>query len=202
MTAGHVVQIGALKYARELFEKGYPAGQSPCTCASKCCQWGVYVDVREKERILEHRRAIADQMDETQTRNEKEWFENDEHDDPDFPSGRCVGTHVHHDKCVFLDKVGRCAIQLAAVAAGLDRWAWKPMYCVLFPIEISDGIVSFDPMLQGDESCCSIRSGYDTPLFRACSAELIHLIGQEGYDKLEEFYRGLEKEVGSGNIAV
>jgi len=202
MTSETTVQIGALKFARELFEKGYPAGQSPCTCASKCCQWGVYVDIKERDTVLVHQHAIADQMDETQTRDVKVWFESDEHDDPDFASGRCVGTHVHNDKCVFLDKAGRCAIQLAAVAAGLDRWAWKPMYCVLFPIEISEGIVGFDPMLQGDEHCCSIRSEYDTPLFRACSAELIHLIGKEGYEMLEEYYRGLEKELGSGNIAV
>ncbi len=194
------VQIGPLTFSSEMFESGFPAGHSPCSCTSECCTSGVYIDINERDTILAHRDAIAGQMDETQTRDVSVWFADDEHDDADFPSGRAIGTQVHENKCVFLDKMGRCAIQLAAVEAGLDRWAWKPMYCILFPIEISDGVVGFDPMLQGEQRCCSIKPEYEVPLFRACRAELVHLIGEDGYAILEEHYQGLEKELGSGNI--
>lgn len=192
--------VGALSIADDLFHTGFPAGQSPCSCVTRCCKGGVYADIKERDLILEHREAIAAQMDETQNRDVNGWFDPEEVEDGDFPSGRCIGTQVFNDKCVMLDKHGRCAIQLAAVHAGLDRWAWKPMYCILFPIEITDSVVGFDPMLQGEQPCCSTSTAFEVPLFRACKSELVHLLGSEGYDSLERHYEGLEKEKASRNI--
>jgi hypothetical protein len=193
------IQVGSLTFANELFENGYPAGHSPCACVSECCAGGVFIDLKERDVILEHQEMIVRRMDETQTTDVSRWFEPEVQEDPDYPSGQCIGTEVYGDKCVFLDKAGRCAIQLAAVAEGLDRWAWKPMYCVLYPIEISEGVVGFNPMLQGEQRCCSVKSQFEVPLFQACRAELVHLIGNEGFAALEEHYRGLEKRFGSGN---
>lgn len=183
------IRIGSLTFSDELFEHGYPAGHSPCSCVSRCCEGGVNIDVRERDLILAHQAEIARQMDETQTRDVSRWFETEIHEDADYSSGRCVGTEVYGDKCVFLDRFGRCAIQLAAVAEGLDRWAWKPMFCVLYPIEISEGVVSFNDMLQGEQQCCSVRRQYDIPLFQACRAEIVHLIGEGGFAELEARYR-------------
>ena len=192
--------VGTLSISEDLFHTGFPAGHSPCSCVTRCCKGGVYADVKERDVILEHREAIAAQMDETQNRDVNGWFDPEEVEDGDFPSGRCIGTQVFNDKCVMLDKHGRCAIQLAAVHAGLDRWAWKPMYCILFPIEISDSVVGFDPMLQGEQPCCSTSTAFEVPLFRACKSELVHLLGSEGYETLEQHYEGLEKEKASRNI--
>lgn len=200
MTEQALLRIGRYGISKDLFRFGYPGGQSPCTCTSTCCSWGVYVDVAERDRILEHSDAIVSAMDDSQPHDPALWFETDVDEDPDFVSGRCVGTHVHNNKCAFLDRQGRCAIQLAAVAQGLHRWAWKPMYCVLYPIEVSDGVVGFDPMLQDEQPCCSIAPRYAVPLFRACRDELTHLLGEQGYEMLEEHYRGLEKEISSRNI--
>jgi hypothetical protein len=196
------VQVGSLTFDGELFQSGYPSGQSPCSCASQCCSGGVYADLSERDLILTHQAEIARQMDETQTRDVSAWFEPEVNDDPDFPSGQSVGTEVFGDKCVFLDRMGRCAIQLAAVAAGLDRWAWKPMYCVLYPIEISEGVVGFNPMLQGEQNCCSVKPEFEVPLFRACRAEIVHLIGEDGFAALEEHYQSLEKQLDSGNSEI
>lgn len=200
MTDSPLFRVGALQFADELFRTGFSNGNSPCTCVTRCCKGGVYADVKERDLILEHAAAIADQMDDTQNRDVAGWFDPEEREDGDFPSGRCIGTQVFNDKCVFLDRQGRCAIQLAAVAAGLDRWAWKPMYCILFPIEISDGVVGYDPMLQGVQPCCSTSQTFEVPLFRACQAELVHLIGRDGFDALEKHYAGLAKEASSHNI--
>jgi hypothetical protein len=173
----------------ELYEKGYSGGRSPCTCTSVCCQHGVYADVKERDRILDHRETIKKHMDETQTRDESLWFEQQEEEDSDFVSGRRVGTEVVNGKCAFLDKLGRCSIQLAATAEGMHKWAIKPTFCILFPLEISDGVVGFDDLLDEEESCCSISSVFEVPLFEACKDELTHILGEDGYGELEMFYR-------------
>jgi hypothetical protein len=193
VTEKNLLSVGPLSISNDLFQTGYPEGHSPCSCVTRCCKGGVYADIKERDRILEHKEAIAAQMDETQNRDVNGWFDPDEVDDDDFPSKRCIGTQVFNDKCVMLDKYGRCAIQLAAVQAGLHRWAWKPMYCILFPIEITDGVVGFDPMLQGEQPCCSTSTAFEVPLFRACKAELEHLLGTEGYQTLERHYEDLKK---------
>lgn len=180
--------IGEYTIDPALFRLGYADGGSPCSCTSTCCRGGVYADVRERDRIMEHRDLIRPHMDDSQPQNDAEWFEPEEADDADFPSGRCVGTRDTFGKCTFLDRQGRCSLQVAAVAAGRDRWALKPLYCVLFPIEITDRVVGFDDMLQDEQPCCSVSERFVTPLFRACRDELVHLLGEEGYRRIEEHY--------------
>ena len=178
--------------ARELFTTGFAHGEGPCRCSSNCCIHGVYLDVRERDRILAHKEEIARRMDSTQTTDAARWFDDPVREDTDFPSGRCVGTMVVNGKCAFLDGHGRCSLQVAATTEGMDRWALKPLYCILFPIEISEGVVSFDPYLQDEESCCSTRERFDVPLFQACRDELTHLLGPDGYRMLEDAYAGMQ----------
>ena len=127
-------------------------------------------------------------MDETQDTDDRHWFDNEEAVDGDFPSGRCVGTEVFNEKCVFLNKQGHCSLQVAAVAEGMHKWDLKPFYCVLYPIEISDGMVSFDPMLQNEESCCSVKNTFTVPLFQGCREEIVHAVGEDGFRELQEYY--------------
>jgi hypothetical protein len=182
------LRVRGLAVAEELFGTGYPDGGGPCTCTSTCCSGGVYADIAEREAILKNAEMIARYMDETQPADRALWFDDEEETDPDFPSGRCVGTQVHNGKCAFLDKYGRCSIQHATTEQGLGRWALKPLYCILYPIEISDGVVSFDPMLQDEQPCCTVSDEYHVPVFRACKDELIHLLGPDGYQQLEDHY--------------
>lgn len=175
----------------ELFTRGFPAGGGPCTCSAVCCEGGVFVDPRERDAILAHRELIAAEMDETQHRVPGDWFEAEEHEDPDFPSGLCVGTKVVNDKCAFLDAAGRCVLQTAALHAGMHPWAFKPLFCVLYPIEIAGGIVSFDNMLQDEQSCCSVATAFDIPLYQACREEIVHLVGEEGYAEMNAHYAAL-----------
>lgn len=198
-TAGEFTVKG-FAFAPEMFQRGFGEGSGPCRCSSDCCSGGVYVDVSERDRILSLKEKIKQQMDHTQTRDENLWFESELTEDADFPSGHCVGTSVVNDKCAFLNIKGHCSIQLAAVTAGLDRWAWKPLFCVLYPIEITDHVIGFDPMLQDEKPCCTIREEFQIPLFRACKDELIHLLGQDGYHLLEQYYQGLAKETRTINI--
>jgi hypothetical protein len=189
----HLFKVKQFLISNDFFEKGYATGNSPCHCTSQCCAGGVWMDLKDYEQIMARKDLIKQQMDETQTADDARWFDDELADDSDFPSGKAVGTEVVNDKCAFLDKFGRCSIQLAAVAAGEHKWKWKPLYCILFPVEVSNGVVSFDPMLQGDESCCTVSTVFETPLFRACKEELTHLLGSDGYAMLEAHYASLRQ---------
>ena len=172
----------------ELFVKGYPVGSGPCSCTSTCCEGGVYADLRERDNILRHADMIKKHMDETQTRDIERWFDTEELEDSDFASGRCIGTAEVNGKCAFLNERGWCSLQVAATAEGMHKWAIKPLYCVLYPIEITGKVISFDWMLQNEQACCSIQSMFQVPLFEACREELVHLLGEDGYSALEQEY--------------
>jgi hypothetical protein len=187
------LQVKGYTISPELFEKGFPAGGGPCTCVSTCCAYGVYSDVAERDRIIAQKEVIKNYMDGTQTTDETQWFDENETVDHDFLSGRRVGTRIINNKCAFLDDRGRCSLQVAAVGEGMHKWALKPMFCVLYPIEIEKKVVVFDPMLQEEEPCCTVRSSFHTPLFEGCREELIHLIGQDGYATIQEYYRRLDR---------
>lgn len=186
-----VLTVDEYTFSDQLFLKGFPAGGGPCTCSSVCCEGGVYADIADREKILSHREMIKKYMDDTQTRDDSRWFETQEMEHGDFPSGRCVGTEVHNGKCVFLDGFGHCTLQVAAGSEGMHKWALKPFFCVLYPIDVSNKIVSFDDMLQDEQSCCSVGHEFETPLFRGCKEELEHLVGADGYRKMEEHYTAL-----------
>jgi hypothetical protein len=184
-----VLVVGNHTISPELFRMGYPEGGGPCTCSSTCCEGGVYLDVRERDRIMEYRDLIKRHMDETQNRDERSWFEPEELPDSDFPSGRCAGTEVHRDRCAFQDKFGRCSIQVATTEEGLGRWFLKPLYCILFPIEVSNGVVGHDDMLQDQRACCTVSKSFHTPVYQACREELVHLLGEEGYEAIDAHFR-------------
>lgn len=191
------VRVRQFSISNEFFEKGYAAGEGPCLCTAKCCAHGVWVDLKERDAILAEKEIIKRFMDETQSSSEAEWFENEVVDDPDFASGKAVGTRVINDKCAFLDKFGRCSIQVASVETGRHKWAVKPLYCILFPIGVTNNVVSFDPMLQDEEKCCSISAQFEVPLYQACREELTHLLGEDGYAMLEEHYANCSRRAGA-----
>lgn len=188
----NLLRVKQYRVSSEFFTKGYAAGAGPCTCTSRCCSGGVYADIKERDRIIESKEIIKQHMDETQPLDETTWFDPEETEDPDFPSGRAIGTGVHNDKCVFLNKYGHCSVQVASVANGMDRWAIKPLFCILFPVEVSEGVIGFDDMLQEDEPCCTISGQFQIPLFEACRDELIHLVGEDGFAAMQEHYRSLQ----------
>ena len=183
-----LLRVKEFKIAEELFEKGFPVGGGPCACTSLCCSGGVYVDFAERDRILGHKEIIKRQMDDSQTTDDTQWFDHDEREDDDFPSGHCVGTAVINDKCAFLKRDGHCSIQDAAVAEGLHKWAWKPLFCVLYPVEISEKVIGFDPMLQNDQPCCSIDENFTIPFFEGAREELTYLLGEDGFAQMRERY--------------
>lgn len=188
------MRIGKHNIDPVLFERGFADGCGPFACESICCSAGVYVDLEEKERILSHREIIKKYLDDTQVKDHARWFDAEVVDDSDFPSGKAVGTEVVDDRCVFLNKYGRCSLQIAGSEEKLGRWALKPFYCVAFPITIDAGVVTFDDFLDEKSACCTSVNNHDTPIVCACKEELEFVLGHAGYDELIRHHTGTEPQ--------
>lgn len=116
-----------------------------------CCQYGVDVDLGERDRILQHKDQIASILEpDAATRP---WFAESAERDVDFPSGAYVRTNTHGEGCIFLAHDGRgCAIHRASIEGGWDFHGVKPHVCRLFPLSYdSDSIVLSDD--SEDYSC-------------------------------------------------
>ena len=112
-----------------------------CNCSGECCHYGVYTDLKEHEKILQIKDKLLPLFDETQNKELDKWFEPPEEDE-DFESGVAVGTEVINGKCTFLDKNGLCTLQRLAYLEEVNKWKYKPMYCILFPLTIYEGALT------------------------------------------------------------
>ena len=156
-------------------------------CNADCCKGGVWVDVKEHDRILAHAPMIQHHMDPGQEHDKNKWFENYSIADPDFPSGKAVGTQVIGDVCVFLKSDGKCVLQTAAVGEGLDRFALKPFFCVAYPVSIEDGELTLeDDDYTSRQECCSYTTDGRLTVFDVCREELEFMLGKEASNELEK----------------
>jgi Fe-S-cluster containining protein len=157
-----------------------------CKCNGECCNYGVYTDLKEFESIMAIKDKIKDAMDESQTKDEKEWFEAPQKDE-DFESGFAVGTELHNGKCVFLDKVGLCTLQKLAMSEGKHKWGYKPTYCILFPFTVYEETFTIDDEHIERLDHCNKFPQDESTIYDSCTEELRHFFGEEGFRQLEEF---------------
>lgn len=157
-----------------------------CHCSGECCYYGVYTDSKEHDKIIEIKERIIQAMDDSQTKDVDKWFEAPEKDD-DFESGIAYGTEVHNGKCVFLDKQGFCTLQKVAVDSQEFKWKYKPLYCILFPLVIYNGALTVDDEHLGRMHYCSLIKNQVSTVFDACKNELLYLLGEDGFQELEDY---------------
>jgi len=155
-------------------------------CTAACCRYGVFVDISEKENILAHTSLIQRHLEPGQEHDPEQWFEPEGMVDADFPSGHAIGTQYRDHGCVFLDRSGRCTLQKAAVAEGMDRFALKPFFCVAFPITVEHGTLTLDePDFAKNPACCGTVTGGPATVFDVCSEELQFVLGEDGFAELQ-----------------
>lgn len=170
-------------------------------CRGVCCSLGVYVDMEQKAAILRHAEMIKPYLP-PERRDEDMWFCDDDVADDSFPDKRFDFTNTvpnpdYHDgmSCVFLRPDAMCAVQVASVANGLDRWALKPFFCVLFPLVIDEQWLELDsenPLYQ-HPACSSQITTTDQPVYVVLKDELVHALGKEGYAQLDRACSRLNK---------
>ena len=142
-----------------------------CNCSGECCHYGVYMDLKEQNNILQKKESVIPLFDETQTKDIAQWFEPPEKDD-DFESGIAIGTEVINGKCTFLDKDGMCVLQKLANKEGVHKWKYKPIYCVLFPFVVYEGALTIDDDHINRLKTCNVNRDIKTSIFEAHKEEL------------------------------
>jgi hypothetical protein len=158
-----------------------------CRCiGGECCQYGVYADSKEYEKILSVKDEIIGLMDESQSKNVDDWFEAPEKDD-DFESGIAVGTNIINDKCTFLDKHGLCTLQRLGLSKSLHKWTYKPIFCVLFPLTVYQGALTVDDEHIDRLTSCNRYANESHTIFDSCREELRYLLGEDGFGELEQY---------------
>jgi hypothetical protein len=199
----HLTHIPSLRLKEDFFSMRYASSCSMERCSASCCKFGVYADIEEKKNILQHADLIKRYLEPQQETDETKWFEDEVNDDPDFPSGKSVGTVALDYGCVFLDAAGRCALQKASTAEGLGRYFLKPFYCFAYPITILHGelIVDDEEFLNKPECCRPDRDG-TRDVFDLCDEELRFVLGEEGFEELKGISAGFnipaDQKTGAG----
>jgi hypothetical protein len=181
----HLSHLPDVKVSWSVLETRYPAGCTPGNCDATCCRLGVGVDVAHRDRILQHADLVRAVMGPEQEHDPTRWFDDAETTDADFPSGRCVSTRVHDDRCVFLDRAGRCVLQTATIAAARPGLDLKPFFCFAFPITLLHGTLWVDELcLEGPARCCRPVSDGPLSVLEVCETELRHMLGEDGLEEL------------------
>jgi Fe-S-cluster containining protein len=193
------IEIGRWKVERRL-AMARVEGRGPLAvedeCAGHCCRHGVYVSLPERDKIMEYVDRIAELMDETQTSDTSLWFEDEVHDDEDFPGGLCIGTNVYNDKCAFLDRDGLCVLQKLEPDLGLPAAErLKPFYCLLFPLTTWYHRVEFDDLCDGVRPCCTLASDGPTRALEAYAFEFKQVLGEQGFAELRQAADEIEAKI-------
>ena len=70
---------------------------------------------------------------------------------------------------------------------GADKWKYKPIYCVLFPLTVFEGALTIDDEHIDRLKTCSKDPINENTIYEACKEELIHFFGEEKFIELENY---------------
>lgn len=149
----------------------------------------------EAQDIRIHAGMIAPYLD-PENRRPEDWFDGREEPDDHAISGWTVHSTVISDlnhygetACIFLRKDHKCALQVAADAAGLHSWRFKPFYCILHPLDLDDeGRITLDEtaLMLAEPGSCLRPADHAIPLLETFEPELRYLLGDKAYQRLME----------------
>lgn len=162
-------------------------------CRGACCLYGVWVDLKEAEDILQHQELILPEMPEG-SKEPAEWFTGEQDEDGFSPSKRVIHSavieqpaHYGGTACIFWRADARCALQVAAQKAGLHPWRFKPFYCILHPLDLDDeGRITLDDAqpLSEEPGSCLRPANSPRPLVDTFEEELRYFLGDRRYERL------------------
>ncbi len=194
LTRHKLSHIPELTLDSSIFEPTYDGACSMGHCNAHCCRDGVLLDPADKQKILDHADLVIRHMDPHQIADPEEWFDDDEIEDPDFPSGVCTGTSAPEYGCVFLNSRGHCVLQVAAMASGMEKFTLKPYYCVAYPLTISDGVLTVeDGSFTNRSQCCAPGGSPQLAPVDVCREELEFMLGPDGLSECDEIRQSYAK---------
>jgi len=161
-------------------------------CCGACCEYGVWIDLLEKEKIYENAEEIQACMDPTKY-DLADWFLSEIEEDSFTLSGKVLHTRLvsrdhpfKRQTCIFLRMDHKCALQVASEKLGKHPWFLKPFYCVLHPLDLNDnGQVTLDQtkiIVEEVKSCLRYSEMLHAPI-EIFEDELRFLLGDSIYEK-------------------
>lgn len=176
--------VKELRVNPAIFEKRFAPECSMTRCDATCCHGGVYADPAERELILRHAELIIRHMEPGQVKDASQWFDGEEVDDIDFPSGKAVGTQTNARGCIFLKENGHCVLQSTGMETGMGKFALKPFFCVAFPVVLTGHELTVHDDYTGRTECCfGVKDG-SLSLVDICAEELEYMLGAEGFKEI------------------
>jgi hypothetical protein len=176
-------------------------------CSGACCVFGVWIDVREVEDILNNADVIRPFMPED-LRDPGVWFVPVEDNDERSPSGKVLHTavepapwHYGETACIFCREGGKCSLQTAAMANHLHPWRFKPYYCILHPLDLDEqGRITLDTReaLLTEKGSCVKASEQNIPIIEPFTPELEYLLGEKAFSTLLEL--AAQKKTSAENV--
>jgi hypothetical protein len=189
------IEINGVKIDPIIFTQGFVPKCDIPICSGQCCDWGVYMDKEFKHIIMDHEQDVIDVMDNQQIKDSEKWFEKDIEIDHDFPSGEAIGTETYktkfgNEQCVFKGLNNFCSLQVAAEKKGYHKWGIKPKYCIMYPLTIVDNVLTYDDSHAERLDYCGINKteNFVHTVFEAMTEEIIYILGQEGYNYLNDYF--------------
>ena len=158
-----------------IFDAKFPERCRLDLCRSRCCRFGVWADLQEKEEILAHRDLFLHLL-RPETKDPETWFGAVVPDD-DCPTGLSVETMDIAGACAFFHPDHGCVLQKGAAEAGLHEWHLKPRFCILFPLVVSEGTLTVDEDMK--TLWCMKKKNRTQPVTHSVRKEIRYLFGRE-----------------------
>ena len=162
-------------------------------CLGACCTGGAWLDVEQLKTIVPYAEDIKANLPEDR-RDPNAWFSAPAADE-DAPEGAVVGTNVVDDVrrpgetcCIFLRPDHLCALQVTSQQLRLGYPGLKPLFCALYPLQVRGDELSIDHETAGNfgGANCQRACANKQPLYRVFKDEVVLVLGEEGYRKLEK----------------
>ena len=158
-----------------LFDAKFPDRCRLDLCRSRCCRFGVWVDIEEQKTILANQELFRPYL-RPEAKDPETWFGKTEKDQ-DCPSGLAVETQEIAGGCSFYNPDHGCVLQKGAAEAGLHEWAIKPRFCIMFPLVVSGGELTVDEDMKS--LWCMKEKNRTRPILDAVRKEMEFLFEEE-----------------------
>ena len=164
-----------MKIDTNVFTAKFPERCRFDLCRSRCCRFGVWVDIEEQKTIIANQELFVPYL-RPEAKDPETWFGKTEEDE-DCPSGIAIETREISGACSFFHPDHGCALQKGAVEAGLHEWIIKPRFCIMFPLVVSGGELTVDEDMKS--LWCMKEKNRTRPILDAVRKEVEFLFETE-----------------------
>jgi hypothetical protein len=157
-----------------VFRAKFPASCRLDLCRGRCCRFGVWADVGERDVIMAHQGLFSPYL-RPEAAEPRSWFGKTVKDD-DCPSGMAIETMDINGYCAFFNPEYGCVLQKGAAEAGMHEWKLKPRFCIMFPLVLMENELTVDEHMKS--LWCMKEKNRTHPITLSVRREVHYLFGE------------------------